>query len=113
MIFDNKIKLIGVVLTDNLYKMLVLFFVLLPLVHGFLLDNPHGKAGQSLPANQYLTISKFVEEKNIFQQKVDTDTTSLRHDTDTSLALLTAHLQQTFDLIEAILMDKKAQNKNE
>ncbi|CAG2185915.1 unnamed protein product [Mytilus edulis] len=101
----------GVVITDNLDKMLVLFLIFLPFGHGFLLDNPQGNAGQSLPANQYLTISKFVEEKTLLQQKVETDTTTLRHDMDTALALLTTQLKQKFDLMDAKITDKEAQNK--
>ncbi|XP_071181351.1 myosin-11-like [Mytilus edulis] len=91
--------------------MLMLILIVLPFGHGFLLDNSQVNAGQSLPANQYLTIAKFVEETNLLQQKVETDTTSLRHYTDNSLALLAAQLQQKFDLIDAKITDKEAQNK--
>ncbi|VDI62883.1 Hypothetical predicted protein [Mytilus galloprovincialis] len=98
--------------------MLVLYFIFLPFVHGFLLNNQQSNGGQNLPANQYMTLSKFYEEEKRLQQDTASlrqnlfqETTTLRHDMDNSLALLTTQLQQKFDLLDKKLADIEKKNK--
>ncbi|VDI06924.1 Hypothetical predicted protein [Mytilus galloprovincialis] len=87
--------------------MLAFYFLLLASAYSFLLDNPQGNGGTTI-TNQYLTVSKFYEEMKL--QQADTanmrqETLKLRHDTDTSLTLLTSQLQQKFDLLDKKLAE--------
>lgn len=94
--------------------MLAFYFILLASAYSFLLDNPQGNGGTTI-TNQYLTISKFYEEMKL--QQADTtnvrqETIKLRHDTDTSLTLLTSQLQQKFDLLDKKLAEIERQNNS-
>lgn len=102
-----------------LYRMLVFYFIFLPFVHGFLLNNQQSNGSQTLPTNQYMTLSKFYEEEKRLQQDTSSlrqnlllETTTLRHDMDNSLALLTTQLQQKFDLLDKKLADIEKKNES-
>ncbi|VDI63419.1 Hypothetical predicted protein [Mytilus galloprovincialis] len=85
--------------------MFVIYFILLASVNSFLLDNHLGNVG-SLTTNQYLTLSKFLEETKLQHQ----ETTKLRHDMDNSLAVLTNQLHQKFELLDKKLAEIERQN---
>ncbi|XP_063448449.1 interaptin-like [Mytilus trossulus] len=92
--------------------MLIIYLLFFLTIHGFLLNNQQGNGGQTLPANQYMPLSTFFEEEKRLQQTMENlhhDTTTLRHDMDSSFALLTAQLQQKLDLLDTKLanIDKK------
>ncbi|CAG2225378.1 unnamed protein product [Mytilus edulis] len=64
--------------------------------------------GTNIPANQFMTLSKFMEEEKRLQQKMENlqqDTTLLRHDMDNSFVVLSAQLQQKLDLLDQKLAD--------
>lgn len=74
-------------------QIFVCFFV--PFTIGFLLDtnNPQKQS------ETYLTVSDFFDAKTIFQNRMDQnhkETSDLRHDVDTKLALLTSQMQRMF-----------------
>lgn len=116
--------------------MLVFYLIFLPFVHGFLLNNQKSNGSQTLPADQYMTLSKFYEEEKRLQQKIEylqldtitlrqnlqqetitlrqnlqQDTTTLHHDMDNSLALLTTQLQQKFDMLDTKLAEIEKKNE--
>lgn len=87
--------------------MLMHFFILFTSVNSFLL-NQQGNGGQTSPANQYMTLSKFMEEEKRLQQKMENlqqDTTLLRHDMDNSFIVLSDQLQQKLDLLDQKIAD--------
>lgn len=98
--------------------MLIIYFLFFLTVHGFLLNNQQSNGGQTLPANQYMPLSTFFEEEKRLQQTMENlhhDTTTLRHDMDSSFALLTSQLQQKLDLLDTKLanIDKKNETKQD
>ena len=91
---------------------MLFYLIFFSAVNGFLLDQ-QGNGGQTVPANQYMTLSKFFEEENRLQRKMENlqeDTTTLRHYVDNSLVLLTAQLQQKLDLLDTKLADIEKNN---
>ncbi|CAG2198139.1 unnamed protein product [Mytilus edulis] len=98
--------------------MLVFYFILFTLVNGFLLDSQQSNGGQSLPPNQYMTLSKFFEEEKRLQQKMENlqqYNTLLRHDVDNSFVLLTTQLQHKLDLLDtklAVIEKNNATNQD-
>ncbi|CAG2231708.1 unnamed protein product [Mytilus edulis] len=94
--------------------MLVFYFILFTTVKGFLLIDQQSNGEQNLPANQYLTLSKFYEEEKRLQQKMENlqlETFTLRHDMDNSFVLLTAQLQQKLELLDTKLSDIAKSNE--
>ncbi|XP_063448220.1 uncharacterized protein LOC134727764 [Mytilus trossulus] len=97
----------------GVFKMLMLYFILFTTINGFLLDSQQSNGGQSLPSNQYMTLSKFYEEEKRLQLKMENlhqDTFTLRHDMDNSFVLLTAQLQHKLDLLDMKLADIEKNN---
>ncbi|VDI04046.1 Hypothetical predicted protein [Mytilus galloprovincialis] len=98
--------------------MMMFYFILFTTVNGFLLDNQASNGGQSLPPDQYMTLSKFYEEEKRLQQKMENlqqDTTLLRHDVDNSFVLLTNQLQQKLNLLDmklAVIEKNNATNQD-
>ncbi|CAC5409420.1 unnamed protein product [Mytilus coruscus] len=90
--------------------MLILPILVLPVIHGFLLENNHSVVGQTKPSSPYLKISAFLDEKNRLQQateRIAQNTVQLRHDMDTNLAVLSSQLLQKFNVLEQKLGEVK------
>lgn len=73
----------------------IFVFLFVPFTIGFLLDTNNPQK----PSETYMTVSDFFDAKTIFQNRMDQnhkETSDLRHDVDTKLALLTSQMQQMF-----------------
>ncbi|CAC5411880.1 unnamed protein product [Mytilus coruscus] len=96
--------------------MLIRPILLLPVVHGFLLENNHSVVGQTTLSSQYLKLSVFLDEKNRLQQateRISQNTVQLRHDMDTNLAVLSSQLLQKFNVLEQKLGEVKQLNETQ
>ncbi|CAG2192109.1 unnamed protein product [Mytilus edulis] len=94
--------------------MLFLVVILVPFIHGFLLDNQPSGNGQSIANGQILTTSKFYEEIKLRDQATERlrqDTSLWQHQINTNLALLTSQLQQKFDTLEQTLSPDQMLNE--
>lgn len=93
--------------------MLFLFVILVPFIHGFLLDNQPSGNGQTIANGQILTTSKFYEEIKLRDQATERlrqDTSLWQHQINTNLALLTSQLQQKFNTLEPDQMLNETRN---
>ncbi|XP_071124103.1 interaptin-like [Mytilus edulis] len=86
--------------------MLFLYFILVPFIHGFLLDNQQSGNGQTIANGQFLTASEFYEEIKLRDQATERlrqDTSLWQHQINKNLALLSSQLQQKFHTLEQTL----------
>ncbi|VDI63477.1 Hypothetical predicted protein [Mytilus galloprovincialis] len=94
--------------------MLFLYVILVPFIHGFLLDNQPSGNGQTIANGQILTTSKFYEEIKLRDQATERlrqDTSLWQHQINTNLALLTSQLQQKFNTLEQTLSADQMRNE--
>lgn len=96
--------------------MLILLILVLPVIHGFLLENNHSVTGQTTLSSQYLKTSTFFDEKKRLQQateRISQNTVQLRHDMDTNLAVLSSQLLKKINVLEQQLEEVKQLNETQ